>query len=71
MNLCIVSVFKNESHALKEWIDHYINEGVDIFFLTDNGSTDTYQPILQPYIQSGHVVLDINPKQYAQTEHLN
>jgi len=71
MKLCIVSVFKNESHALKEWIDHYINEGVDAFFLTDNGSTDNYQPILQPYIQSGYVVLTINPKKYAQTEHLN
>jgi hypothetical protein len=71
MKLCIVSVFKNESHALKEWIDHYIKEGVDTFFLTDNGSTDNYQPILQPYIQSGDVILNVNPKKYAQTEHLN
>ena len=71
MKICIVSVFKNESHSLKEWLDHYIKEGVDIFFLTDNGSTDEYHTILQPYIQSGHVILNINPKKYAQTEHLN
>ena len=71
MKLCIVSVFKNESHALKEWLDHYIREGVDTFLLTDNGSTDEYQTILEPYIQSGHVVLIINPKKHAQIEHLN
>jgi hypothetical protein len=71
MKLCIVSVFKNESHAMKEWLDHYIQEGVDTFFLTDNGSTDEYRYILQPYIQSGHVVLRVDPKKHAQIEHLN
>ena len=71
MKLCIVSVFKNESHALKEWLDHYIHEGVDTFFLTDNGSTDEYKCIIEPYIQSGHVILTINPKKHAQIEHLN
>jgi len=71
MKICIVSVFKNESHALKEWVDHYIREGVDTFLLTDNGSTDNYKPIIEPYIQSGHVILNVNPKKYAQTEHLN
>jgi hypothetical protein len=71
MKLCIVSVFKNESHALQEWLDHYIREGVDTFFLTDNGSTDEYRSIIEPYIQSGHVVLTINHKKHAQIEHLN
>jgi hypothetical protein len=71
MKICIVSVFKNENHILKEWLDHYINEGVDTFLLTDNGSTDDYISTLQPYIQSGHVILKINPKKHAQTELLN
>ena len=38
--LCVVSMFKNESHILKEWLDHYINEGVEYFFMIDNGSND-------------------------------
>jgi hypothetical protein len=71
MKLCIVSLFKNESHAMKEWLDHYINEGVDTFFLTDNGSTDDYRSIVEPYIQSGHVVLRVDPKKHSQNEHLN
>ena len=52
-------------------MDHYINEGVDTFLLTDNGSTDDYISTLQPYIQSGHVILKINPKKHAQHELLN
>jgi len=66
-----VSLFKNETAILKEWLDHYINEGVDTFFLTDNGSTDNYMPILEPYLKTGQVVLNVNPKKYAQVEHLN
>jgi hypothetical protein len=71
VKICIVSVFKNESPILKEWIDHYIKEEIDTIFLTDNGSTDNYLPILEPYIKSGKVVLNINPKKHSQVEHLN
>ena len=67
--ICIVSVFKNEGHAIREWIDHHIKEGVDTFFLTDNGSTDTYD--IQDYIDSGHVILRIDDKKGAQGEHIN
>jgi hypothetical protein len=42
MSLCLIAIFKNESHIINEWIDHYRKEGVDQFFLIDNGSTDTY-----------------------------
>ncbi len=67
--ICIVSVFKNEGHAIREWLDHYIKEGVDTFFLTDNGSTDTYD--IQDYIENGKVVLRKDPKKHAQNDHLN
>jgi hypothetical protein len=69
--LCLVSVFKNESHILEEWIEHYIKQGVDHFFLTDNGSTDNYMTILDKYITSGTVSLNINPERYNHTGHLN
>lgn len=69
--LCLVSVFKNESHILEEWIQHYIKQGVDHFFLTDNGSTDEYMKILKKYISTGIVSLNVNPEKYKQIEHLN
>ena len=40
--LSIVSMFKNESWILAEWFEHYIRQGVDHFYLIDNGSTDVY-----------------------------
>lgn len=71
VRVCIVSLFRNETVIMKEWLDHYIKEGIDTFFLTDNGSTDDYMPILDPYLKTGQVVLNVNPKRYAQKEHLN
>lgn len=47
--LCVYAIFKNESHIMKEWLDHYITEGVDHFYLIDNGSTDNYEDILKSY----------------------
>ena len=66
MELCIVAIFKNEGHALKEWIDHYLREGVDQFFLVDNGSTDGYD--LKGYDK---VEVWVNPKKNAQVELTN
>jgi len=69
--LCLIAIFKNESHILKEWIEHYLKQGVDKFFLVDNGSTDEYYSILQPYIVSGKVDLVKDNKRYAQVELYN
>lgn len=49
MSLCVVAMFKNESHILQEWLDHYSRQGVDQFLLIDNGSTDSYQHLLSSY----------------------
>ena len=49
MSLCVVAIFKNESHILGEWLDHYSRQGVDQFLLIDNGSTDSYQHLLSSY----------------------
>jgi len=69
--LCLIAIFKNESHIFKEWIDHYLNQGVDKFFLLDNGSTDEYYSILEPYIAAGKVDLVKDAKKYAQEELYN
>jgi len=71
MKLCLVSVFKNESAILDEWLKHYINQGVDHFFLIDNGSTDNYMDILRDYIDKGLVTLRIDPIKHAQVALIN
>jgi hypothetical protein len=48
--LSVACLFKNESHSLKEWIEHYLYHGAEHFYLIDDGSTDNYMDILQLYI---------------------
>jgi 2-polyprenyl-3-methyl-5-hydroxy-6-metoxy-1,4-benzoquinol methylase len=47
--LSILGIFKNEAHIFVEWIEHYLKEGVDHFFLVDNGSTDDYKERISSY----------------------
>jgi len=69
--LSIVAIFKNESWILKEWLDHYIDEGVNQFFLIDNDSTDNYLEILQPYIDKKYITLFKDPTRFSQKAHYN
>jgi len=71
MYLCVVAIFKNESHILKEWIEHYIKQGVDKFLLIDNGSNDNYFNIIKPYIKKNKVNLVVDPTKHKQTELYN
>ena len=43
--------------AMKEWIEHYSAKGADHIYLIDDGSTDDYKEILEPYIRKGFVTL--------------
>jgi len=38
--LGIGAVFKNESHIMIEWIEHYLSHGVDTIYLINDESTD-------------------------------
>jgi len=64
--LCLLAVFKNEAHILKEWVDHYIKEGVDKFFLINNNSTDNFYDVLLPYINNGTVSLSNDSREHSQ-----
>jgi len=44
------AVFKQEAHALREWIEHYLWLGVDRIYLIDDGSTDDYVSQMEPYM---------------------
>ena len=67
MTLCLLAIFKNEAHILKEWVEHYIKEGVDKFFLINNNSNDNFYDVLLPYINSGIVTLNNDDRNYSQT----
>ena len=53
----IGAIFKNESHILKEWLDHYFFHGVDHIYLINDNSTDKFLEILKPYIVKNVVTL--------------
>jgi hypothetical protein len=55
--LSVGAIFKNESHILEEWIEHYLFHGVDHFFLINDQSSDDYMPKLKKYIENGIVTL--------------
>jgi len=55
--VAVLAMFKNESWIIKEWIDHYLSEGIDHFYLIDNGSTDNYLEKINPYIHDGKITL--------------
>lgn len=43
MTYCVLACFKNESHIIDEWIQHYLNEGADQIILIDNNSDDNWR----------------------------
>lgn len=63
----IVAIFKNESHVMEEWLNHYIQQGVTHFYMTDNGSTDNWQHI----VEGKPVTMRTDPKKHAQEWHYN
>jgi len=69
--VCLLAIFKNEAHILKEWVEHYIKEGVDKFFLVNNNSNDNFYEVLLPYINNSVVTLNNDERYYSQTIILN
>lgn len=63
--LTLVSVFKNEAMILEEWINHYIKEGVEHFYLVNNGSDDNFMEIIEQY---SSIVTLVNDN-YRQEKH--
>jgi glycosyltransferase involved in cell wall biosynthesis len=66
--LVVVSMFKNESMILKEWLDHNISIGVQHFYLIDNGSTDGYLRVLRSYMRNGYISLIRDPSRWKYGE---
>jgi hypothetical protein len=67
--LSLLAQLKNETMNLKVWLDHYLWQGVDHFYLIDNGSDDDPLSILQEYIDNGSVTYFYLPEKYNQFKH--
>ena len=67
--LSVMAIFKNETMNLKVWLDHYLWQGVEHFYLIDNGSTDNPLNILQSYIDQGLVSYHYKPEKHCQVDH--
>lgn len=53
--LSVTAIMKNEKPYLKEWLEYHLLQGVEHFYLCDNGSTDGTEEYLSPYIKQGTV----------------
>jgi hypothetical protein len=67
--LSIMAIFKNETMNLKMWIEHYLWQGVEHFYLIDNGSTDEPFEILKEYIDRGLVTYYYRAEKHQQVKH--
>jgi hypothetical protein len=67
--LGVGALLKNEAHILDEWLRHHDSEGVEHFYLIDNGSTDGPERVLAPWIASGKVTLVRDAARYDQVGH--
>lgn len=53
----VMGIFRNESHILSEWCQHYISQGAGKIYLINHLSNDNYKSILEHYQRNGIVEL--------------
>ena len=64
-------MFKNEAMGIREWIEHYLWQGVDTILLLDNNSTDDWKSKIQDYLYVGKVTVLYAPDTHAQNRQYN
>lgn len=70
-DLVVFGIFKNEASGIREWIQHYLREGVDHFLLIDNGSNDGSIEKIQSYIAGGKVTVFYDDTRWRQKKLYN
>jgi hypothetical protein len=65
----VLAIMRNESLNIKEWIEHYLWQGIEQIYLIDNGSTDLTLDIIRPWVESGQVNIISLTKPARQREH--
>ncbi len=56
-DLAFVAIMKNEAPYIKEWLDYHLLAGVNHFYILNNGNSEEFKNILQPYIDKNIVTL--------------
>jgi hypothetical protein len=69
LKLGVMATFKNEAMGIREWIEHYLWQGVSEFLLINNGSTDNWQDKITGLEQ--FLTIKSIPKRHAQVENYN
>ena len=69
--LSVLALFKNEGHALGEWVEHYAREGASSIHLVNNNSDDDYLTPLSPWREKGLVHLHEDSRLHAQRQIYN
>ena len=41
--IAVIGMFKNEAVNMREWLEHYLEQGIEHFLLLDNDSSDAWQ----------------------------
>lgn len=69
--LGLLVIAKNESMIIEEFIEHYLWQGVEQFYIIDNGSTDNFKEKVDPYIKDDKVQYFDLPQPHNQEGHYN
>ena len=51
-NLAVVSLVKDATEKISEWLDYHLLAGADHFYIYDNDGGDTLKEILKPYVDA-------------------
>ena len=67
----LLCIGKNEEMIIRDFIQHYIEQGVEHIYAIDNGSTDNTAAILKTYAATGYVSYYYMPEPGKQEQHYN
>ena len=67
--LAVMSIMKNETLNVDEWIAHYVWQGVDHLFIIDNGSTDDTVAKIEASPHRDRITLLRRPEPHRQGYH--
>ena len=65
-DLAVCTIFREEAPFLSEWLAFHLNIGATHFYLYNNGSTDSFETMLQPWRRKGLVTLTDWPRAVQQ-----
>lgn len=61
MTLAMTVMVRDEADVIEAMIEHHVRQGIDVFLVTDNASTDGTTEILQGYADRGIIELSHQP----------